>query len=150
MLGVTLGDCSTFSGSRHCNQNELPSGLERMDNSDGVWIGIAVIFLFGAWSLVHSIWNMVKTVFANPMTFGVVNVGASFGAANVGVSVATQTDHFPPTFGKGSSLNTATMWCTAQGNKVHLYNTCQHLKGKATLPSKEGFCQTCLEKFDVK
>lgn len=131
LLGATLGNCSTISGSKY-------SCLVRMEISDGVWMAVAVIFSFGAWSLAHAIWNTVKTIFA--LTVGVANVGTA--------SVGTQTDQSLPSSQR--SLHTSMMWCTAQGNKIHLYYTCHHLRGKATLPTKEGFCQSCLEKFESK
>lgn len=93
---------------------------------------MAVVFCFGAYSILQSIWNIAKVLVAgHPMPPPVRKK----------IDAGTQT--FPTAH---SDLKETRIWFTKQGAKWHLYENCFHIDTKDKM-SRDGLCATCSESY---
>ena len=105
-----------------------------METIDHLLITAAVIFFFGAVSLARLIWSNMQRylMYSAPKPNQRV----------LTVEAGTQTP-FNPLWLPHENIR---MHTTHQGDKIHIYEDCQHLRNRVTL-RRNGFCEACWERM---
>ena len=109
-----------------------------MEAFDQIFIAVLVIAAFGAFSFLQMIWRAMLRVASRP----------SLGQAHSRESrkefrdAHTQTWFDPVWTYKHTKTR---LWTTPQGDKLHLFEDCQHIHGRKTF-RQDGICGTCCER----
>lgn len=108
-----------------------PKLFTNMETIDHVILAVVLVFCFGAYSILQSIWNMSKVV--------VLKQTKKIEAGTQTVLAGTQTVLIA-----NHDLKDEKVWFTKQGGKWHLNENCYHIDGKDKM-YRDGLCATCSE-----